>query len=416
LEKPRTNSKWKENLFGIGIEFFLFLTAGMLFRILPKNLQLPFPHLVHEEVTLMNLRKTIFAVLMGLLIALPAAASEKPIAKMDLETFFQMNPIHGPAFTGRDYFEGFEGGTMPPAGWTVGVVNPTYTWTAGSASTPAGSLEGLYMAYCPWNTPTYQDETMSFDQYVDVAGGEYVLSFFMAGALGTSWDFNVAETVEVNGTTVFDFDSSVTQYFVWEKFYVDLSAYDGQTVTITFRYMGQDGDVHLVDAVMVDSGMGWEPPPPPEPPLNDTVQGALDNGFEIPPGAYSLIGENTYSNSDYPLDFGSCTGYSFSGADVVYFVCLDEGDVLDVVMENDGFDASIYLMTDPEDPFGSCVIGADDPETFSYTAEADAVYYLVVGAYASGLGSFEVTGFNSGDGCVVATESTTFDSLKSMYR
>lgn len=363
----------------------------------------------------MQFRKAILVLLALLLVAVPASANEKPMSKMDFETFIQMNQIHGPAFNGRDYFQGFEEGIMPPTGWDVGVTNAGYTWLAGFANTPAGALEGDFMAYCPWVTPTAQDETMSFEQLVDVAGGEYVLSFFMAGSVGAAWSANVAETVEVNGDVVFDFDSSGAENFIWQQSFVDLSAYDGQTVTITFRYAGQDGDVHLIDAVVVDNGTGWEPPPPPPAPLNDTVEGALDNDFEIPAGAFSLVGDNTHANSDYPLEFGSCTGYSFSGADLIWFVCLNEGDVLDVAMTS-GFDASIYLMTDPSDPFNSCVIGADDPEEFSYTATEEAVYYLVVGAYGSGLGSFEVTGFNSGGGCVVATDATTFGGLKSLYR
>ncbi len=83
----------------------------------------------------MKLRKVILAVLAIALMVTPALASEKPAQKMDIEAFMANNPFHGPALDGRDYFEGFEGGVMPPAGWTVGVVNVAgNTWSVGSTS------------------------------------------------------------------------------------------------------------------------------------------------------------------------------------------------------------------------------------------------------------------------------------------
>ncbi len=251
---------------------------------------------------------------------------------------------------------------------------------------------------------------------IDVAGGEYVLSFFMAGSLGNPWDLNVAETVEVNGTTVFDFDSNVTAGFTWEQFFVDLSAYDGQMVTITFRYAGIDGDLHLLEAVMVDDGTGYVFTPP-EAPENDTCEGA----FELMPGAFDLATDNTLAANDYPLASGSCTGYSATGNDVVYYVCLDQGEMLDVSMQC-GFDASLYIITDCADPMNSCVAGADATvsqgleEILGFVAPYDAIYYVIVSAYSGGTGPINVYGTNYGSGCEVATEPTTFDGLKSLYR
>jgi hypothetical protein len=360
----------------------------------------------------MKMRKVILAVMAIALMVTPALASEKAAQKMDIETFMANNPFHGPAMDGRDYFEGFEGGVMPPAGWTVGTTNVAgLTWTIGATS--AGLLEGAATAYCPYDITNFSDETMSFDQMIDVAGGEYVLSFFMAGALGTDWDLNVAETVEVNGTTVFDFDSNVTASFVFEQYFVDLSAYDGQMVNITFRYAGIDGDLHVVDAVMVDDGTGYVFTPP-EAPENDTCDGAI----EILPGAFSFMTDNTLAANDYPLASGSCTGYSATGNDVVYYAYLETDELLEVSMQC-GFDASLYIITDCADPMGSCVAGADDTvseglEEISFMAPADGLYYIIVSAYSSGTGPIEVYGTNHGGG--IATEPTTFDGLKSLYR
>lgn len=141
----------------------------------------------------------------------------------------------------------------------------------------------------------------------------------------------------------------------------------------------------------------------------------MDNGFVIPPGPFSFAGDNTLAGADYPMAASSCTGYSVSGQDLVWFVCMHEGDVLDVTMTST-FDASLFLVSDCADPFNSCVIGADDPETFVYTAAADGIYYLICSAYSSGIGAFTIDGMLIGEGCVVATENASWDSLKSLYR
>jgi hypothetical protein len=362
--------------------------------------------------------KTMIVLVLVALIALPALANEKPAQKMTIERFLANNPFHGPAMGARDYFEGFEGGVLP-ATWGQTIVNPDRTWgVTNSAST--GSLEGSYVAFIGYDLTIFQNETISFDQYVDVAGGEYVLSFYMAGSLGNSWDLNVAETVEVNGVTVFDFDSSVTAGFTFEQYFIDLSAYDGQTVTITFRYEGVDGDLHVLDAVMVDDGTGYVYIPP-EPPANDTCESAFDGEFEILPGAFSFDTDNTLANADYALAFPSCTGYGVSGQDVVYYVCLNQGEVLDVSMQC-GFDASLFIVTDCADPQNSCVAGADATvsegleEIIGFTAPADGMYYVIVSAYSSGTGPINVYGTNYGGGCVIATEETSFGGIKSIYR
>ena len=348
----------------------------------------------------MRFRTLLFVLALVCVLAAPALA-HKYTGKT---APFQMNSTPD----NRDYFEGFEGAWVP-GGWTA-VSNSGHVdieaWFQGT-----NGFDGLYAAECQWDPDLVpQDNVMSFNH--TIVAGETHLNFMISGS--QYWSANYDCTVEVDGAILYSWAANVVADWTYELVDVDLSAYLGTTVNIAFRYTGMDGAAIYIDNVGLNEG--YEPPPPPEAPLNDTVQGALDNGFEIAPGAFSYTGDTTNANSDYPLASGSCTGYSFSGAEVIYYICLDQGDILDVTMINGGFDASMYLMTDPADPFGSCVIGADDPEEFVYTAEADAMYYLVVGAYSSGLGTYEIVGTNYGDGCVVATESTTFDGLKSLYR
>ncbi len=314
----------------------------------------------------------------------------------------------------RDLFEGFEG-AFPPAGWTLTSINghsapETFYQGDTSNGTP---IEGDHNMVCEWDPDLVdQDNTMEFDYAI--AAGEDHLNFFISGSV--TWMANYDLAVEIDGTQMYSWQATYAGPD-WEDEFVniDLSAYIGTTVNVTFRYTGNDGAAIYIDAMMIDDGTGWAPPPPPPAPLNDTCEGAVDNDFFIMPGAFSYSGDNTLAASDYPMASGSCTGYSVSGMDLVWAICMDAGDVLDVTMSS-GFDASFYLISDCADPFGSCLIGADDPETFVYTATDEGMYYLVCSAYSSGLGAFTIDGTFQGDGCVVATEDKSWDGLKSLYR
>ena len=363
------------------------------------------------------MRKLLFALLAVLLIAGTAMAG---VIKTDkgIEEFRGLGYTN-PAYNGRDFFEGFEDG-VPPAGWTY-QQTADYTWEAldpSSDDTP-GALEGTYALYIRWDSVNNSDEWVAFDQTVDVAGGESVLSFFTAGDYDNGYADLATETVEINDVVVWDFDSVSSVSYTWEKYFIDLSEYDGQTVNIKFHYVGLDANSHYFDAIMVDGGTGYTPPPPPPAPENDTCEGAYDNEYVIPPGAFSLVGNNTYANADYHLNStDSCTGYSFSGLDLVWVVCMEEGDVLDVTMTTDtGWDASFYMVSDCADPQYTCVVGEDDPEEILYTATETGVYYLICGGYSSGAGEFYLDGMLTGAGCgTVATEDTNWGSLKSLYR
>lgn len=351
-------------------------------------------------------------VLATLVVSAGAAFAGDPATqgRMDLDTFLSMQRQHGPAYNVRAMFEGFEAGVLP-ATWPVGVTNAARTWGVSNATT-TGSLEGDYCAFVGYDLTVPQDETLSFDQAVSVAGNEYVLTFWMAGSRDDSWSGNAAETVEVNGMTVFDFDTATSLDFMWEKFSVDLSAYDGQTVTITFRYAGVDGDLHVLDAVMVDDGTGYDPPPPPPPPANDFCVDAID----LQDQSLTMFDVDlcAYSNQASPGEYGaSCTGWSANGPEAFYKIALGVGDNFTVCEAPvaDFIDLAIYLFTDCGDPAGSCLAGDDsgNPECITFTATTAGVYYLAVDAY-SGCGLVTVTIDSP-----VANENLSWGTVKSLY-
>ncbi len=145
---------------------------------------------------------------------------------------------------------------------------------------------------------------------------------------------------------------------------------------------------------------------PPEPPVNPTCETAIDlqEQGETVFATNTCLGENNYSPTN------SCTGYSSAnGEDIVYKIDLLAGEEFSVTLTDETYDAAIHMWTDCADP-NSCVAGGDDPEEFSYVAEADGTYYLIVDGY-SGCGDALVT-INA----PVANDVETWSGVKSMYR
>ncbi len=362
---------------------------------------------------------TTLTILLACLAAATAiAGQESKDRRHELKSFLDLNRTHGPAFSSRSpligsrsLFEGFEGGAIP-AGWTAGVTNPSRTWSVSDA-TSTGALEGGYCAYVGYDLTNFQDETISFVQTIDVSAGSSVLSFWMAGSRSDSWSGNVAETVEVDGVIVFDFDGATAAQYAWEKFFVDLGAYDGQTVTISFRYRGVDGDLHVLDAVTVDDGTGYDVPLPPPAPANDLCAGAIDlqeqslTVFELDLCLYA----DDYSPGVYGA---SCTGWGAGGSDATYKIHLGQGDSFTVceAPTAEYIDLSLYAVTDCADAQATCLAGDDsgNPECISFVAPASGWYYLIVDAY-SGCGRVTVTIDSP-----VANENESWGSVKAIYR
>jgi len=307
-------------------------------------------------------------------------------------------------FGGRAVFEGFEG-AFPPAGWTHGITNTTNTWQQLSDS----PYEGLYSAYIRWDEVSDQNETLEFTQFVDVTGGEYNLSFWMAGSIGYSWDLNASETVEINGTEVFDFDTSVTVgYMVYDRYDIDLSAYDGTTVTITFRYEGTNGDAHYIDAVTVDDGAGFEYPPVE---FCDLVEDAEGTG---------MFYGDTCDGFNLIAALG-CEAFTENGLEDYYGVTLAAGGSFTATVTNT-VDGALWVVAECIANGGAftCLAYADstltgNPEVISYTNDtgAEQVVYLVIDSWSDSCGTYEMDfqGTNA-----VANEVMSLGEVKSLYR
>ncbi len=91
------------------------------------------------------------------------------------------------------------------------------------------------------------------------------------------------------------------------------------------------------------------------------------------PGSGSLSGTTVLAGDDFDLWSRSCTAHRAAGRDVVYRVEMGTGDRIDLTYTQTQADGSVYLVTDCQHPYSSCVAGADDsgygqPEVLSYVA------------------------------------------------
>ena len=180
-------------------------------------------------------------------------------------------------------------------------------------------------------------------------------------------------------------------------YFVEITGYSSST-TGTYILTATEGD------------------PPPPPPANDTCADAEI----IPTGAYSIDSSTTSAAGDYSPTLSTCTGYGAAGNDLVYVICLGDGETFDVTMTA-GFDDSIYLVLDCEDIDGTCVAGADaypSGSTFTYTnaSGSSLQLYLIVDGYGStNNGDFNIAGVNGGTCDPVGNESMNWGSVKAMF-
>jgi hypothetical protein len=335
------------------------------------------------------------------------AISAMAYAEKPPENTSKHAPIGGHGGSGpfSPYFEGFEG-AFPPTGWTQIVQNDTCTWMRDIDGLYPDPFEGSVAAYIPWQVGDPQDEWLKFSY--TIASGEDHLTFATMGS--TLWTGYADFTVNIDGVPIWsfynDFPGVSWDYGVIE---IDLSSYIGQTVEIGFRYAGDDGADHYLDAVGLGEGIPR--------PVNDQCDGAIG----IPSGPFEITGSTALALNDYDpyddINYTSCTDYTAAGADVVYCVDLLVDETLEVTMSTGGlWDDSIYLITDCDDPVNSCVIGSDlypDGSGFVYTATESGRYYLIVDAY-SGSGDFTISGWNAGGPS--STEHSSWGAVKALYR
>lgn len=150
---------------------------------------------------------------------------------------------------------------------------------------------------------------------------------------------------------------------------------------------------------------------------NDTCETAFDLN-----GAFDFDTDTCDDVDDYDLGAGNaCTGYSSSGADEVYEICLPPGGTVSLTYDEIDYDGSIYLVTDCSDLPASCVAGDDcypNPCTdfidYTNTNATNVTYWLIVDGFGGGCGLGHLSGMT--DVCMTSpVEPTTWGHIKSSY-
>ncbi|MCK4546469.1 MAG: PPC domain-containing protein [Candidatus Eisenbacteria sp.] len=121
-------------------------------------------------------------------------------------------------------------------------------------------------------------------------------------------------------------------------------------------------------------------------PENDTCDGAIEVFY-----GDEISGDLTNATNNYDPGSAGCTGYAAAGKDVTYVIDVAAGEKLAIKMAPQGFDASLYVVTDCDDVAGTCIVGSDNcctgaDEVVVFSSAGGGTYYIICDACGSGNG------------------------------
>lgn len=197
----------------------------------------------------------------------------------------------------------------------------------------------------------------SDEDWFVVSGASGYLAISTSELAGSATD-TYLEVFAADGTTLLATDDDLGMGLFSAVRHLEVPV-DG-TVTVRVTRYAPVGDNTYTLAIEPDTA----PPPVPE---NDTI--ATATVMETCSGI-QIAGTLGASNS---LSGLPCVAYDPVGPDVFYRLELPYSYQLTLVLQIQGaWDGALYLFTDPLDPAGSCLVGADD----GYTGEAEQIVYV----------------------------------------
>lgn len=119
------------------------------------------------------------------------------------------------------------------------------------------------------------------------------------------------------------------------------------------------------------------------------------------------LSTTTGRTNDYSPNSGGCTGYTAAAPDRAYSVGITAGDQLQVSLDPDNYDASLYVVSNCADVSGSCVQGSDlstsATEELYPVFQQSGTYYVIADGYSNGAGRGTITSrIVRGDTCADA--------------
>ncbi len=279
--------------------------------------------------------------------------------------------------------EGFESGSVPPAGWSTVVTNPgaTFNWYPGTYT-----FEGLYSAEVLYDPALVAQDEWLISPVLDLTGVTsdirvefyWDMSYFWGVDPNDNYDLELR--ISTDGGATFPtllWDESgegVFGDYVYYKEVVSLAAYMGSSsVVLAWRYVGVDGAQANVDFINVTD----DAPP---------VLGPGDNCTD--PEKIDLPGDMPYANSNMTCgrgnDYsGTCLAPYDGGEDIVYEITVASPVTVDITLDPLGTSWTGFAVDDMCPPDGSCLAvrdngGSSTPYSVFGLALAPGTYYLIV--------------------------------------
>lgn len=147
-----------------------------------------------------------------------------------------------------------------------------------------------------------------------------------------------------------------------------------------------------------------------------------DTALPLDCGNVALTTDTSGSTDNYNPGAGnSCTGFSASGGDLVWSLCIPDGGSANFVFGEVDYDASVYMVTDCTNLVGTCLDGDDcfpfpcnDLISYTNTSGNNINAYLIIDGFGGETGHGSLTG--SLDCCgAVAVEPATFGQVKARF-
>lgn len=326
--------------------------------------------------------------------------------------------------------EGFEGGVVPPTGWSA-IVNNPYTWDTATYA----PYEGSYYASCLYDE-TYsgnQDEWL-ISPDIDLTGiNDAVLDFWWNGSYYWSVDPYPNCTLSVFVTTDggsnwtmlwYHHDYGLFTTWEWNNTVLGLSAYENETINIAFVYTGYDGAQFSVDAVSINNdplpvgrccygdpqapscadvtevdceglgGWSWDQylnctdNPCPVAGVGDDCSNPLT--ITLPADMpYTDAGQFTCGRVDDYAAADMCYTYGYGGGeDIVYEVTVTETVNIEMTMDPKGTTWTyVEIRTECVPPNGDCIYyfrSTAGAEYYSDMVElAPGTYYILIDTWPS---------------------------------
>ncbi len=153
--------------------------------------------------------------------------------------------------------ENFEHGEFPPAGWTLSITNATHTWEVGqNENHPFSDIfpNSHRSIVCNWDGENAQDEwliTNSFNLDDVPATLMFWAGHSSAYLANATLRVHVSADNGVNWNQVYELvDDGLS--WSWHYVNIDLSDYKNNSdVKLAFQYVGMDGDLVVIDNVVV---------------------------------------------------------------------------------------------------------------------------------------------------------------------